>query len=47
MSNRSGSADKEKATGPNLALIYGLIVLGFLAAFAVAAMIVWPFYTRR
>jgi hypothetical protein len=46
MSN-ADSEDEGKKSGPNLVLIYGLIVLGFLVAFAVAAMIVWPFYVRR
>jgi hypothetical protein len=43
----SASEDQEKKSGPNLVLIYGLIALGFLLAFAAAAMIVWPFYVRR
>jgi hypothetical protein len=33
--------------GPNLVLIYSLIVLAMLAAIAVAAFIVLPFYNRR
>jgi len=33
--------------GPNLTLIYGLIILAMIAALAIAAMIVLPFYTRR
>lgn len=33
--------------GPNLTLIYTLIVLAMIAAIAVAAMIVLPFYNRR
>jgi hypothetical protein len=33
--------------GPNLALVYGLIALAMLAAIAVAAMVVLPFYHRR
>ena len=38
--------EEEKNPGPNLVLIYSLIALGFLAAMAAAAMIVWPFYKR-
>jgi hypothetical protein len=37
----------ERGGGPNLALIYGLIALAMLAAIAVAAMVVLPFYHRR
>ncbi len=33
--------------GPNLTLIYSLIVLAMIAALAIAAMIVLPFYHRR
>ena len=33
--------------GPNLTLIYTLIVLAMIAAVAVAAMVVLPFYHRR
>ena len=36
-----------QSSGPNLALIYTLIVLAMIAAIAVAAMIVLPFYNRR
>ena len=37
----------ERGGGPNLALIYGLIALAMLAAIAVAALVVLPFYHRR
>jgi hypothetical protein len=37
----------ERSGGPNLALIYGLIALAMLAAIAVAALVVLPFYHRR
>ena len=37
----------EPGRGPNLALIYALIVLAMIAAIAVAAFIVLPFYHRR
>ena len=33
--------------GPNLTLIYGVIILAMIAALAIAAMIVLPFYNRR
>lgn len=33
--------------GPNLTLIYSLIVVAILVAIGVAAMIVLPFYHRR
>jgi hypothetical protein len=38
---------EEEEKGPNLFLVYSLLALGLLAAMAVAAMIVWPFYVRR
>ena len=38
---------EERNGGPNLALIYGLIALALLAAIAVAALVVLPFYHRR
>ena len=39
--------DEESGRGPNLTLIYTLIVLAMIAAIAVAAFIVLPFYHRR
>ena len=33
--------------GPNLTLIYSLIALAMIAALAIAAMIVLPFYNHR
>ena len=45
-----GNADldqPEKPSGPNLTLIYSLIVLAMLAAIVFAAMIVLPYYNRR
>ena len=33
--------------GPNLTLIYSLIVMAMIAALAIAAMIVLPFYNHR
>ena len=42
------SQDEEDAQrGPNLVLIYSLIALAFLIAFALAALIVWPFFKAR
>ncbi|MFC5863589.1 hypothetical protein ACFPT7_14880 [Acidicapsa dinghuensis] len=40
-------SEEDPSKGPNLLLIYALLVLGLLIAGAVAAMIVWPFYIRR
>ena len=37
----------EQGSGPNLKLMYGLILLAMLAAVAAAAFIVLPFYHRR
>jgi hypothetical protein len=39
--------EEEEGKGPNLILLYALLVLALLAAMAFAAMIVWPFYLRR
>jgi hypothetical protein len=46
---RSGNTHREQdeAQGPNLKLLYGLIVLALVAAIAIAALIVLPFYLRR
>ena len=38
---------EQRGGGPNLALIYGLIALALVAAIAVAALVVLPFYHRR
>ena len=38
---------KKSTPGPSLTLIYGLIALAMLAAIAIAAMVVLPFYHRR
>jgi hypothetical protein len=37
----------EPSKGPNLILLYTLLALALLGAMAVAAAIVWPFYTHR
>jgi hypothetical protein len=38
--------EKERPRGPNLVLIYSLIALALVAAMAIAALIVLPFYRR-
>lgn len=38
---------EDQPKSPNIALIYALLALGLLAAIAIAAFIVWPFYVRR
>jgi hypothetical protein len=40
-------AEEQKDKGPNLVLIYGLILMGFLIAAVCAALVVLPFYHRR
>ena len=44
-----GSGDEQGAPnrGPNLTLIYSLIVLAMIVAIAIAAMVVLPFYHHR
>ncbi|SPE20927.1 hypothetical protein SBA5_30132 [Candidatus Sulfotelmatomonas gaucii] len=39
--------DDKPSTGPSLTLLYSLIVLALLAASAIAALIVYPFYKGR
>jgi len=39
--------DLPEPKGPNLILLYSLLVLGLLGAMAVAALIVWPFYQHK
>ena len=39
--------DHDQSRGPNLVLIYTLIIVAMLAAIAIAAMVVLPFYHRR
>lgn len=39
--------DDTPNSGPNLTLIYSLIVLALLAAIGVATLIVLPFYNHR
>jgi len=47
MNNTEHGGDQDETGGPNLKIIYGLIVLALMAAIAVAALIVFPFYLRR
>ena len=44
---RHDSPQPTPSSGPNLFLIYGLIVLALIAAIGFAALIVLPFYNRR
>jgi hypothetical protein len=39
-------ADQENK-GPNLILLYSLLALALIAAITFAALVVWPFHTRR
>ncbi len=39
--------DDSEPRGPNLTLIYSLMVVALMAAIAVAALVVLPFYHRR
>jgi hypothetical protein len=45
--NDSEDPDSRHSGGPNLTLFYSLIALALVAAIAVAALIVFPFYVRR
>ena len=44
---RARAADDETSSRVSLKLIYSLIVLALIAAIAIAAFIVLPFYHRR
>jgi hypothetical protein len=44
---RKDKPDEEPPRGPNLVLLYGLILLAMLVATAIAGLIVLPFYRRR
>ena len=46
-SESSVPPDDEAAQGPNLKLLYSLIALALVAAIAIAATIVLPFYRSR
>ena len=45
--NKADPEEGQQRRGPSLTLIYSLILLAMLAAIAVAAFIVLPFYHRR
>jgi hypothetical protein len=45
--NEEQDSDEMPSKGPNLTLIYSLIVLALIAATVIAAVIVLPFYQRR
>lgn len=45
--NDPKGGSRAESGGPNLKLIYGLILLAILAAIVVAAFIVLPFYHRH
>jgi hypothetical protein len=46
--NEATESDPEQGkSGPNLILLYTLLVVAILAAVGFAAMVVWPFYQRR
>jgi hypothetical protein len=40
-------AEDDRSQGPNLKLIYSLIVLAMVVALGIAAWIILPFYMRR
>lgn len=46
-SDLTKSEPEEEPKGPNLILLYSLLALALLVAITFAAMVVWPFYTRR
>jgi hypothetical protein len=43
---RKGEPEDERPRGPNLVLLYGLLVLALVVATAIAALIVHPFFQR-
>jgi len=43
----ASKSDDEHTPGPNLKLLYSLIALALVAAIAIAATIVLPFYRSR
>jgi len=43
----SENHQEESRRGPSLALIYGLLAAALVAAMAIAALIVLPFYRHR
>jgi hypothetical protein len=47
LERQENSPPEKPAQGPSLALLYSLIALALVAAIALAALIVLPFYRRR
>ena len=47
MSNSQKPGSDQEPQGPNLVLLYSLIAAALLAAMAIAARIVMPFYLSR
>jgi hypothetical protein len=47
MSKPDRNSEEVREKGPNLALLYGLLVLALVAAIGFALLIVLPFYQRR
>jgi hypothetical protein len=43
---RKQESDEEPQRGPNLVLMYSLILLAMVVATAIAALIILPFYRR-
>jgi len=46
-SENHGEREEAPGSGPNLVLIYSLLGIAMLAAMAIAALIVLPFYRHR
>jgi len=46
-SDTKKDSDDEPRRGPSLTLLYSLVALALIAAIAIAAVIVLPFYQRR
>ena len=44
---RGRDEDDGPSRGPNLVIAFSIIALALFAAFAIAALIVWPFYKAR
>jgi len=46
-SEQNEEQEEDTSSGPNLALLYGLVALALAAAIGFALLIVLPFYHRR
>ena len=44
---REGGEDDGHPQGPNLVIVFSIMALALLAAIALAALIIWPFYKTR